>query len=345
MCEGFAWFFHSSGFGRGNRNLNIFLINKLINVKDIFKYGLGDDGYRMNHAVTLVGKRWDVMEKLSVRRHYVSELASELGRKVPEASMQLQELLDEGLVMFEQEEGDRRKYYRLSDQGSRIYRALVEATSMRDEEPGFEDWRGEEILGIILDEGLPRSLRISYCEELVKIYRDHPSWIVENEEARSLFEHIASEPPTDRDMVLRELRKGFSAVLVHLVEKEEREDWVWGEIYPSLLEHVERNMGSRGETLSWALKVIGDLAGAAGEEQRERIRIDLLELYFNERARVDGEASRMMVQVLKVLFSRSMLSDAKSRAKEGSPSVRLKGVKLLHELRGCMTPEKLRPKT
>jgi DNA-binding MarR family transcriptional regulator len=299
----------------------------------------------MNHAVTLVGKRWEVLERLSERRHYVSELASELGRKVPEASVQLQELLDAGLVAFEQYEGDRRKYYHLSDRGSRIYGALVEAASVRDERPGFEDWRGEEILGIVLDEGLPESLRISYCEEFVKICRDYPSWIVENEGARSLFERIASEPPTDRDRVLRELRKGFGAVLIHLVERKERMDWVWGEIYPSLLRHVERNMGSRGETLSWALRVIGDLAGAAGEEQRGRIRTDLLELYFNDRARGDGEASRMMIQVLKGLFSRSMLAEAKSRAKEESPSVRLKGVKLLQGLRDCMTPEKLRSRT
>ena len=59
------------------------------------------------------------------------------------------------------------------------------------------------------------------------------------------------------------------------------------------------------------------------------IRTNLLELYFDDRARVDGEASRMMAQVLKGLFSRSVLAEAKSRAKEKSPRVRLKGVKLL----------------
>lgn len=104
-------------------------------------------------------------------------------------------------------------------------------------------------------------------------------------------------------------------------------------------------MGSSGETLSWALRAIGDLAGAAGEGLKERIRTDLLELYFDDGARVDGEASRMIVQVLKGLFSRSTLAKAKSEAKEKSPSVRLKGVRLLQELRGCMSPEKLQPKT
>jgi len=152
-------------------------------------------------------------------------------------------------------------------------------------------------------------------------------------EARSLFEGIASEPPTDRDMVLRGLRAGFSVVLVCLVERNERGDWVWGEIYPSMLEHVERNMGSASETLIWALRVIGDLAGSAGEEQKERIRADLLKLYFEDGVRVDGEASRMIAQVLKGLFSRSILAEAKSEAKEKSPSVRLKGVRLLQVLR------------
>jgi hypothetical protein len=34
---------------------------------------------------------------------------------------------------------------------------------------------------------------------------------------------------------------------------------------------VERNIGSTGEMLSWALRGIGSLARAAGEEQKERI--------------------------------------------------------------------------
>lgn len=299
----------------------------------------------MNDTVNLVGKRWDIIEKLSERSYYVSELASELGRKVPQASVYLQELLDGGIVAFEQRGGDRRKYYSLSDKGFRIYRALVEATSMGDEGPGFEDWMVEEILGIVFDEGYPSSLRISYCEEFVKVCRNYPSRIVENEGVRSLLERIASEPPTDRDMVLRDLRKGFSAVLAYLAEMKEKEDWVWGVIYPSLLGHVRMNVSSRVETLSWALSAIGDLARAAGEEQRGRIRADLLGLYFDDRARGDGEASRIMVQVLKGLFSRSMLAEAKTRAKEESPSVRLKAVKLLQELRDRMTPEKTRPKT
>jgi DNA-binding MarR family transcriptional regulator len=297
----------------------------------------------MDDAIELVGKRWDIIEKLSERSYYVSELASELGRKVPQASVYLQELLDEGLVTFEQRGGDRRKYYRLSGKGSRIYRALVEATSTRDEEPGFEDWKVEEILGIVFDEGYPRSLRISYCEEFVKICQNYPSQIVENEGMRSLLERIAVEPPTDRDMALRGLREGFSAVLAYLAERKEREDWVWGVIYPSLLRHVRRKVGSHGETLSWALSAIGGLARAAREEQRERIRADLLELYFDISTR-DGEASRMMVQILKDLFSRSMLAEAKSRAKDENSNISFKGVKLLQELRGRITPEKPRPK-
>ena len=50
-----------------------------------------------------------------------------------------------------------------------------------------------------------------------------------------------------------------------------------------------------------------------------------------------------MVQVLKGLFSRSILARVKSRVKEKSPRVRLKGVKLLQELGGCMLPEKILP--
>jgi hypothetical protein len=46
-----------------------------------------------------------------------------------------------------------------------------------------------------------------------------------------------------------------------------------------------------------------------------------------------------MVQVLKGLFSRSILA----RAKEKSPRVGLKGVKLLQELGGCMSLEKTLP--
>ena len=57
-----------------------------------------------------------------------------------------------------------------------------------------------------------------------------------------------------------------------------------------------------------------------------------------------GGASRMIVQVLKDLFSRSILAEAKSEEKEKSPSVKLKCVKLLQELSDCMTSENLRPK-
>jgi len=293
----------------------------------------------MNETLVLIGRRWEILEKLSEREHYVTELAEELGKKLPEASVQLRELLEEGLVELGQRDGDRRKFYSLSTRGERIYKAVAKASAAPDE-PGLEGWRIEESVNTLLDGELDERLRASYSRALVKLCSDHPSEVVEVDAARKLLEGIASDPPGDVDVVLRELRAGLTAVVTHLAETEERGDWVWGVVYSSMMEHAKRNIDSGRETLPWALRTIGGLAGVSGGDRRKDVQRDLLELYFGERTREDGEASRVIVDLLRGLFSRSMFTEARTRAKDRDPVVRRKAARLLHELTDCLTSER-----
>ena len=62
----------------------------------------------------LVGRSWDILEKLYDRKYYVHELAEALERSDAGVSPYLNALREEGLIDFEEGAG-RRRYYRLKD--------------------------------------------------------------------------------------------------------------------------------------------------------------------------------------------------------------------------------------
>lgn len=64
----------------------------------------------IGELVELVGRRWNILQKLRLRRYYVSELAKDLGKTLPEVSKNLKNLEKNGLLQSVQGEG-RLKYY------------------------------------------------------------------------------------------------------------------------------------------------------------------------------------------------------------------------------------------
>ena len=75
----------------------------------------------------------------------------------------------------------------------------------------------------------------------------------------------------------------------------------------------------------------------AEDEQKERIRKDLLGLYFDERARDDRGEFNLLIQILKNLFNRSMLSEVKLKTIDDNKRIRARGERLLDELIDCLT--------
>lgn len=77
--------------------------------------------------VRLVGRRWDILERLYKHNYTVTELAKELGKTLSWVSSQLKELKKAELVDIEKEADKRVKIYSLTDRGRKIYSTFVKA--------------------------------------------------------------------------------------------------------------------------------------------------------------------------------------------------------------------------
>lgn len=99
-----------------------------MNIKKV----VNGDCVELAETVELMGRRWNILEKLHQRKYYVTELAEELGKTTPGVSTDLKDLIKRGLVEFEQREGDRRKYCSLTARGKEIFSAILMATQPRE---------------------------------------------------------------------------------------------------------------------------------------------------------------------------------------------------------------------
>lgn len=92
----------------------------------------------------LVGKCWDILEKLYHRSYYVHELAEELGKSDAGVSTYLSDLREEGLIDFDEGER-RRRYYRLADRGRKIIE-VIKGTEKPQEKPSLNEEEFEKLL-------------------------------------------------------------------------------------------------------------------------------------------------------------------------------------------------------
>lgn len=83
--------------------------------------------HNLSPIVRLLGKRWDILERLYEHSYSASELSKELDKTLSWTSSQLNELRKAELVDFEKRADKRFKQYSLTHKGRRIYSAFVEA--------------------------------------------------------------------------------------------------------------------------------------------------------------------------------------------------------------------------
>lgn len=130
----------------------------------------------------LIGRSWDILEKLYDRKYFVHELAEALDRSDAGVSPYLSALKEEGLIDFEEGEG-RRRYYRLKGGCREIVEAIMGAqepqmTSINEEEfdrlldrihsPGTQDLALEGLSDMSTRYTLKSDMLIKKVFELIK---------------------------------------------------------------------------------------------------------------------------------------------------------------------------------
>ena len=161
-------------------------------------------------TIELIGKRWEILDKLSERRYYVTELAKVLGKSPPEISKNLKELEEEGLVEYAQKKGAKLKYCYTSDYAKRIVAAISQVTKSKKKEK-LEEWQIDEFVTILQDENLSDNLRLSYSESFRRICSEHPEQVASHKRSQRLFQEVAADP--FHDSVRKDLMRSVSAVL------------------------------------------------------------------------------------------------------------------------------------
>lgn len=282
--------------------------------------------------VELVGRRWNILEKLRQRKYYVGELAKELGKTLPEISKNLNELEESGLLRCEQGEG-RRKYCYTSDLANRILGVSIEAIQSKPKEK-LEEWKISELLDILEDQSLSERLRLSYANMFHTISSEHPEAVLIHENIQELFEKAVTEP--NGDEVRQELIKSMNTILPHALKNENWRYWVLEKLYPLLVKNAEDRQASE-EIRSRAMSKIVQIASLCeGTTLRHQANKMLLEIWFSDDTDKNSKLGEEVRQELACLCSRPLFADVKAKAKD--PKLKDKAEILLETLKMCLLP-------
>lgn len=283
----------------------------------------------------LLGRRWNLLKKLSEKEYFVSELADAMGMSVPPISVQLKELLEKGFLECEQGEGKKLKRYRLSPFTKRLF-AVVNETPEAPLEKPLQEWQTRELLDILSDQELSEELRLSYSQVFFRLCGDSPDEMLADADVRRLLERIAANPTQDK--VMESLARSFTYVLPYAMHTNIHETWVWKRIYPVLL----RNMQSQNKQIrSWSIKKVGRIAALSKNPQTSRdVRNKLLEAWFSEDVVPDGDLGKELQQELLELASKELFQYVRKMARSESSAHRSKAEKLLGLLKESIFPRR-----
>jgi predicted transcriptional regulator len=282
--------------------------------------------------VELAGRRWNILDKLRLRKYYVNELAKELRKSPPEVSKNLKALEKMGLLQCEQGEG-RLKYYYASDLAKRILGALDEATQSKPKEK-LEEWKINELFSVLEDQNLSESLRESYARMFHNICREHPE-VVMIHNIQELFENALTEPVHDK--AGRELMRAMTNVLPYMLKDEKWRHWVLEKLYPSLVKNAEDKQASE-EIRSRSVSKVAQIACLSRDSSlKHQAEKTLLEIWFSEGTDKNGKLGEEVKQQLACLVSKGLF--AKVRAKAKDPNLKDKAEILLQALGMCLLPK------
>lgn len=285
-------------------------------------------------TIELIGKRWEILDKLSERKYYVSELAKELGKSPPEISKNLKELRKGGLVGCEQGEGERLKYCYVSDYAKRIFTAIIQVTQSKPKEK-FEEWQINEFLSILEDQDLGDDLRLSYSESFRRMCSEHPKEIISHEGAQRLFEKIAADPFHDK--IRKDLMRSLSAILRGL--RKEWSNWVIKRLYPIFVKKIEDKEADE-EIRVWAIGRVGQLASLGIDLSiKGKAEKQFLEIWFSGDTDPNSELGKQVKQKLVDLASKRLFEKVRTKAKDQNPKIKTKAEILLERLKECLLPK------
>ena len=286
---------------------------------------------RLPKSIELMGRRWSILQRLSQRKYYVSELAKELGKSPPEISKNLKELEENGLVRWEQK-GGLLKYYYVSDYAKRFLTA-VSALPARKPKEKLEVWQINEFLDILEDPSLSEDLRLFYSNSFHDICDRYPIEVVSHNRARTFFEEIVADPL--RDKVREDLKRSVSAVLPYALRHVEWKNWVLEKLYPVFVENVENK---NGEIRVWVVTKIGQIASIESSV-KHKTKDKFLEIWFSDDTDPDSKIGKEVKQKLVDLASKSLFEDVRSKARNQDVKVKAKAEILLKGLKNCLQPK------
>lgn len=289
---------------------------------------------KLGESLELIGKRWNIFEKLSQKKYYVTELAIELEKKTPEISNNLKQLEKSGLVEHVQKEGERRKYYYISDYANRILSAVKQATQPKPEAK-LEKWQINEFLNILEDQNLSDDLRLEYSESFRRICSEHPTEVATHRGAQRLFEKIAADPFHDK--IREDLMRSLSAILRGL--RKEWSNWVLEKLYPVFVKNMEDKETDQRIRV-WALKRVGAITSSGIDPSKKtEAEKKFLKIWFSDDTDPESDLGKEVKQQLVDLISKRLFENVRAKAKHQNPKIKTKAEILLKGLRECLLPK------
>jgi DNA-binding MarR family transcriptional regulator len=285
-------------------------------------------------AIKLLGKRLEILEKLRHKRFYVSELAKELGKHKPEISKYLRELEDNGLVKHEQKEGQRVKYYYVTEYAKKILEAITEVTRpMGLGQKKIEEWQINEFLNVLEDADLSDDVRLSYSNAFHSVCTEQPTEIINHEGVQRLFEKVADDPFHDK--VTGDLARSVSTTLRHALKDEKGSKWVTTRLYPVLI----KNVGSKNEeNRTWTIKQIGKIADLSKGLVKKEVVKKFLQFWFSDDVKPNSDSGGETKLQLVNFASKELFENVKARAKDPDTKVKEKAEILFKELAQFLKP-------
>jgi len=290
---------------------------------------------KLAESLELIGKRWNILEKLSEKKYYVSELAEELGKKTPEISKNLKELEKNELVECEQKEGDRRKYYHISDYTKNILTAVTQASQSKSKEK-LEEWQINEFLSVLEDEDLSDTLRVKYSKSFQDVCNAHQEEVISHKGAQRLFMKVAVDPFHDK--ITEALMLSLSALLRGL--RKEWSDWALRKLYPIFAKEME-DIEIDERIRVWAIIRVGELAGSGiALSLKDEAEKKFLKIWCSNDTDPQSKLGIEVEQQLVNLASRALFEKVRARAKD--QDLKVKAEILLERLTECLLPARAR---
>lgn len=236
----------------------------------------------------------------------MTELAGELGRSVPDVSDSLKEMSEAELVISKQQEGDRRKYYALTDRSRRIVDLLIQELERPLEKaalPKAEAWRIDACLKALDSSIDSEDIRLRLASAFLELCRSYRVW--ENPDVMKTFKRTIEKPEKFQDKVGERFRSGLKQALHHMMEDADMLPQVMKDWYERILKNA-RDAGLDDELRAFFISLLDTVYQFNSQKRRELIEVAFQTCFEQE----VGKESKTYEKAREVLY-RCLHSDSK----------------------------------